>query len=253
MRASSSRFIEPMPCSAENDPPNSRHHRMHGVVHVAIERQEADPVRAHGLRYVVVQIAVAHMAEARRTRASAEILATALSACSMKAGMAETGTEISCLIEAPSGFCAQDISSRISQKAACCARFCATAASGEQTCLETVGQDFLHQRPRVLRRAAGRDLGEHIPRDGAPPAGSVRALLMPQHEVERIARTQLEGGQRGARAVVGAPEKGRARPVGCRARFQASSLPFGLGTSFSTAAVMMPSVPSAPTKRFLRS
>ena len=28
---------------------------------------------------------------------------------------------------------------------------------------------------------------------------------------------------------------------------------FGRGTSFSTAAVMMPSVPSEPTKRFLRS
>jgi len=35
----------------------------------------------------------------------------------MKAGTATTGTEMSCLIEPPSGFCAADISSRNFQNA----------------------------------------------------------------------------------------------------------------------------------------
>src|SRR5437879_3507051 len=43
---------------------------------------------------------------------------TAALASSMKAGTAATGTEMSCLIEPPSGFCAADISSRSFQNPA---------------------------------------------------------------------------------------------------------------------------------------
>jgi hypothetical protein len=56
-------------------------------------------------------------------------LITAASASAMKSGTAATGTEMSCLIEPPSGFCAADISSRSFQNAWHWLKFAAITAS----------------------------------------------------------------------------------------------------------------------------
>ncbi len=65
---SSSRFSWPMPCSAEIEPLRLAHHVVHRLVHRPVEREEGFAVAADGLRDIVVQIAVAHVAEADDAR-----------------------------------------------------------------------------------------------------------------------------------------------------------------------------------------
>jgi hypothetical protein len=54
-------------------------------------------------------------------RAPGNFAVTAATAFSMKAGIAATGTEMSCLIEAPSRFWDSEMLSRMRQSAAACA------------------------------------------------------------------------------------------------------------------------------------
>ena len=66
---SSSRFSWPMPCSAEIEPSRGAHDVVHRLVHGVVEREERFVIAADRLRDVVVQIAVAHVAEADDARA----------------------------------------------------------------------------------------------------------------------------------------------------------------------------------------
>ena len=120
-----------------------------------IERQEGLRVGAGGLGDVVVQIAVAHVAEADDARARARPPATAGAARAMNSGTDATGIEMSCLIDAPSGFCASEMSSRSCQKARPCARLAAITASPASPASSAFGEDRLDQAAGVLG-ASGR-------------------------------------------------------------------------------------------------
>ena len=63
-----------MPCSAEIEPSKVADDVVHGLVHRPIEREEGVRVGADRLRNIVVQIAVAHVAEADEARAGARPL-----------------------------------------------------------------------------------------------------------------------------------------------------------------------------------
>ncbi len=65
-----------------------------------------------------MDVAVAEMPKAQ-IRAPGIAAITASSAFAMKAGMADTGTETSCLIDPPSGFCAFDMLSETPEIRAC--------------------------------------------------------------------------------------------------------------------------------------
>ena len=64
-----------------------------------------------------MDVAVAEMAERQRPRAGDELRSTAAFASSMKAGIAATGTEMSCLIEPPTWRCTSPNISRMRQNA----------------------------------------------------------------------------------------------------------------------------------------
>ena len=74
---SRSRFITPMPCSAEIEPPYFCTTREHRVVHLVPARQEFRLVGADRLGDVVVDVAVAEMAERHRPRAGDQLSTTA--------------------------------------------------------------------------------------------------------------------------------------------------------------------------------
>ena len=169
----------------------------------------------------------------------------------MKSGTAATGTEMSCLIEPPSGFCAADISSRSFQNAwrwlevcrdhrivddavlhALAPRIASSVARassrGDDSSISTYQGCLLGQRiadvDAVTDREIDRDLGEQL--EAGQAAGSL--VLRNRQQLQRIAPA-TSGRQR------------RSRP---RAASE---------TVFSVAAVMMPSVPSAPMNRLRRS
>ncbi len=96
----------PMPCSAEIEPPCLTTMARTDVAALSSQRARKAALSAPtGWRDVVVNIAVADVAERKRPRARNQLRSTAAFASSMKAGTAATGTDTSCLIEPPSCFC----------------------------------------------------------------------------------------------------------------------------------------------------
>ena len=96
-----------------------------------------------------------------------------------------------------------------------------------------------------------RQFHQHIPVVLARERIAARRRV-PDREIERDARDQLEARHAAAGALIGEIEQ-RERPSGEGTPMNAVSTARGRGNSFSTAAVMMPSVPSAPTKMWRRS
>ena len=101
-------------------------------------------------------------------------------------------------------------------------------------------------------RAGRRDLHQHVP---VVPAGDrvARPRHVAEHHVDADPRDQLEGGEAGRGLRPGDVEKRERRLRVLRAPTKATLFPRGFGNSRSTAAVMMPSVPSAPMNRSRRS
>ena len=173
-------------------------------------------------------------------------------ASAMKSATRETGTETSCLIEPPSRPCTSGRLSR-SRHSAAILRF----ARGDRRVLDEAvldggGEGALEEAAEIrvgLRRG---ELDEGI---GFVIAGkrAHRSRGVLQHDFEPEARHRLEGGQRIARDGAQAPEERRARRAASRRPTKAVARVRGRGNSFSTAAVMMPSVPSEPMKRCFRS
>ena len=106
-------FSAPMPCSAEIEPPKpctwSCTMRLTGILVGAGNRSCAMPARR---RHVVVQVAVAQVAEARPAGSRERPLASAASVTAMKSAMREIGSEISCLMFLPACACASGMCSR---------------------------------------------------------------------------------------------------------------------------------------------
>ncbi len=159
---------------------------------------------------------------------------------------------MSCLIDAPSGFCASEMFSRSAQKALAWPMLSAIAASPARPFVDALREDRLDQPARILRRTARRDLDQHVPR---PVAGKRRRSILGelQREIERRLADQLEGGEVAAGKLASPARTAQSAASGDETPAQPTSRPRGFGKIFSTAAVMMPSVPSAPTKRFFRS
>ena len=168
-----------------------------------------------------------------------------------KAGIAPTGAETSCLIEPPCGFCASGKSSRRRQKAARCSSVAASAASSIGSRSSAVAEQVGHRLVEAARDLRG-EFDQHVPRVRGGER-IARAAAIGEDEFEADARHQLEAGHALAEAVARQPAAGRTRLPGSARPTNAVARERGRGNSFSAAAVMTPSVPSAPMKRSFRS
>jgi hypothetical protein len=172
------------------------------------------------------------------------------SVSSMKCPMREIGTAISCLMLSPSAACASGICSRKFQNACDCDKFPLRLRPppGLAPCAV----------PSAVRTARGR-----APRFRYPTVRAARSAVflaerithlreMRGDEMKREIRHQLEAGQQAARRNAARARKSSAA-CGEASAASAVTRATGAGCSFITAAVMMPSVPSAPMNRSRRS
>ena len=131
------------------------------------------------------------------------------------------------------------------------------ASCGDRRVGDQPALDGLAEQVPPARRASPSSPGEDISistYQGCRPDERIAAARhVAQHEVEADARHQLEGGDVGAGPRLA---RGRAAPSAASGDGHADEggrdAPRGCGNSFSTAAVMMPSVPSAPMNRLLQ-
>ena len=205
--------------------------------------------------HVVVQVAVAEVAEVDEPHAR-ERRAAARRRCRRRTpGCADTGSEMSCLMFGPS--------SRLRQRNRSRARATARATApgsrppphrGSAPCSSAASQ----QRFEALRaRAASPSLSltSSSTRPGAHRGsgrGSCGKCLRHQARAQNVAH-HLEAGQPGAQARLRQLQQrhaGRAGRAGGQRRDAARP---AAGSSFIVAAVMMPSVPSLPINRSRRS
>ena len=143
--ASSLRFIWPMPCSAEIEPPKSQHGLVHGADDAVPVRHEVGlrPCRWAGrccsarCRRRSGRAAAA----ARRGRA----FSTAALARAMNSGILAIGTDTSFLMLPPSGFCASETPSRRRQKSLRLGERGGEAGIGDEALLGAGFQDFGQQ------------------------------------------------------------------------------------------------------------
>ena len=110
---SSSRFSWPMPCSALMLPPCARDQIVHDAVRAlgVVHERRARPTPS-GADEVVVQVAVAQVAEDRRGARPETRRAARPRTRRRNAGIADTGSEMSCLMFGPSRRCASLMFSR---------------------------------------------------------------------------------------------------------------------------------------------
>ena len=107
-----------MPCSALIEPLEAADHLEDHIVHLVPHAEELGLVHAGGLGDVVVDVAVAQMPEGDEAAAGQQDARPPRPRRQGTAAPCETGTEMSCLIEPPSGFCDSEISSRADQNSA---------------------------------------------------------------------------------------------------------------------------------------
>ena len=117
-----------------------QHDVEHDLVHVMPALEERGLVGADRLGDVVVDVAVAEMAERQRPRAGDELRRPPRRPRAMKAGTCATGTETSCLIEPPTWRCTSPNISRMRQNALACSRLSAMAASLDEPALDALGR-----------------------------------------------------------------------------------------------------------------
>ncbi len=172
---------------------------------------------------------------------------TASLACSMKAGTAATGTETSCLIEPPSGFCDGEISSRSFQNAARWLRLSAITASSITSCSSAAVRIASSVSRASLR---GDDTSSSTYQGWRPESGS-------RLPIATLKRTAISAISSKLVSSLAAASRASCNSVsaccGERSPTKAVATARGLGNSLSVAAVMMPSVPSAPMNRSRRS
>jgi hypothetical protein len=168
----------------------------------------------------------------------------------MKPGIAATGTEMSCDEIAPIRRLASGMVSRRVQNSARCASDWATRPSVTNPCLERLGKERLQRARRVVARA-------HPEVDQAHPFRRIvegMAHLRPDlaQEIEAHPVHDLEGRQPRPHPRLRQPQKAQRR-VGSGTTISAAPVVAGFGKSRSVAAVITPSVPSAPIRRWRRS
>ena len=245
--------MRPMPCSAEIEP----FMRVHDVVHDAVEAlpfgEERRLVHADRLGQVEVDVAVAEMAEGADPQARHLPPRRPRVAASMNSATRETGTETSCLIEPPSRRCTSERLSRKRQSARFCASLARSSASSIRPSSRALAEDRLEDGPGGPRPLGATRARPARRRHGRPASGRTAPGACLQHDVEAEARHVLEGRELVARGVAQALEERRGHRAARRSRRRRSTRACGSGKSFSTAAVMMPSVPSEPMKRSFRS
>ena len=195
---------------------------------------------------VVVHVAVADVAEGAMADAGIGG-ATAASARAMNSGMRDTGTETSWAIAPPAEIYG------LGQALAHLPELGRLrAGGGDQRVADEArllrGGERLGQRlVQRARRALARHVHQHVP----GMHGAHRVLVSGharQQEIDERAADQLEGRDGVAQAARACGPAAPRRLPATRRAIQAVSLAVGLGNSRSTAAVTMPSVPSAPMK-----
>ncbi len=185
------------------------------------------------------------------TRAPGLTVSTACAAREMNSGTEAIGTEMSCLIDAPSGFCPSGKFSRNAQKAFAWARLAAITASPAIP-LSSASESTVSIRLFASSDERPDEISISTCQGHSPSSGGTKSGMCFLDEIQRRLADQFERGQAGAGLVSARPNRANAASGDFKPA-QATSRPFGFGTSFITAAVMMPSVPSAPTNRFFRS
>ncbi len=168
----------------------------------------------------------------------------------MNSAMRDTGTAMSCLIETPSIFCASEIFSRKAHSAAACDSLAASTASVDDTLLRGTLQRLFQRCRQIVARPA--EFDQHLPRRLAGERiARVRNVF--EHQVQGGTADDFEGRHVVACRVSQSPEQARPQQPGSGTATQATACVRGRGKSFSVAAVIRPSVPSAPMNRCLRS
>jgi hypothetical protein len=120
----------------------------------------------------------------------------------------------------------------------------------DETALHCGFQGLFKRRPQILPRRRC-NFQQHVPRM-LLVQGVAHAVAVPEREVDSQTADDFEAGG----GAIG-PLLYQADELDCGlgdgTPTKAVSTVFGAGNSLSTAAVMTPSVPSAPTNRFFRS
>ena len=227
----------------------------HDLMHRRIQRlpigEEHIAVHRHRLAHIVMDVAVAEMAERHRPGARDHQLDELVRARD-EFRHSRHGTATSCLMLPPSCFCTSLIISRKRHSSCACVSEPATHGVGDLSGLDRLAEQRLGERRQASAFARARQLEQHIPIMRGR-SGSRVARHMPQARN----RARCAARSRTPSASVRRRRKDARRR---RARSRAGSSPAnavtvsaGLGKSRNTAAVMMPSVPSEPMKRSLRS
>jgi len=174
-----------------------QHDGEHDGVDLVPPRKEVRGVGADRLADIVMDVAVAEMAERHRPRAGISFI-TAASASAMKIGYRGDGTETSCLIEPPSGFCAADISSRSFQNAPRWLKLVAITASS------TMPSSMPRARiASSASRASSRDDDNSISTyQDIRPTGAAHVDAMADAEIDGDIRQQLKTGEAAGRLVL---------------------------------------------------
>ena len=223
-------------------------------LHLVPLRQERLVVAALRRIEIEMQIAVAQMAEADRPRARDISPAPPRSPPAMKSGIDATGTEISCLIEAPSRFCASEMAfAQVPQSCAPGFRSAPTTASVTRPRAIASRQ----RRPRSAsfsdgRRAAGTSISTYQGEGAGKRIAGVAEYASAPVPARCAGSVRRRKQARRLRACICAQQRQRRGRRGQGGEGGDASAA-GLGNSFSAAAVTMPSVPSAPMKICLRS
>ena len=186
-----------MPCSAEIDPPCAATAAIDELVdRLLVPGHERRRVDAVGRLHVVVQVAVAEMAEVDHPDGAGKPAASAASVDATKAGMRDTGSEMSCLMFSPSSACASGMLSRRCHIARDCSMLSASAASP----ITAVVEHLLEQAFEQLRAHARRfrcPTARAAP-STVPAAAGAAGREMLAHQSQREVVHQLEAGQPGA-------------------------------------------------------
>ena len=184
-------------------------------------------------------------------RAPGMSLITAASASRMKAGTFATGTEMSCLIEPPTWRCTSPNISRMRQNALVCSSESAIAASATSPRSTPSARIASIVSRRPSRACEDSSISTY---QGCTVVQRIaRAAVVLQHRVDAEPHHQLERRDAAAACARSRCRAARARPPARRRRRTRSRPSAGAGSGASVAAVMTPSVPSAPMNRFFRS
>ena len=209
-------------------------------------------VRADRLGDVEVQVAVAEMAERQRAGNPGTSSLQRGFTSAMKRGTRDNGSEMSCLIEPPSMplRLGQRLAQAPQRRCAGRARCASVGVQHDRRPPWPSPSNASHASPSARRRQARTDSISTY--HGCGAASGSRSRDVRDDHVDAEARHQLEGGD--ARAARWPWRSAKQVERGLQARHadeRRHHAHAGRGNSFSTAAVMMPSVPSEPMKRWL--